>query len=148
MLLGSQSTLQYVSKPSYQNFRRKIHHKSESICHTKFLHSALQSAHPKTYMCRYSRLFKHIFPVKIEIFFKIFLLASGKNFTFCWFWLGTLHQNGLSGMYIGFQLCWIQWHWFEILTISSSWNIKTWGEKYIKWVKNHQNRMGPMQQCF
>ena len=25
----------------------------------------------------------------------------GKYFTFCWFWLGKMHQNGLSGTYLG-----------------------------------------------
>ena len=24
---------------------------------------------------------------------------SGKNFTFCWFWLGKMHRNGLRGAY-------------------------------------------------
>ena len=40
---------------------------------------------------------------------------SGKNFTFCWFWLRKMHQNGLSGMYLGFEVCQIQWHWVSSL---------------------------------
>ena len=43
---------------------------------------------------------------------------SGKNFTFCWFWLGKMHQNGLSGAYLGFETCQIQWHLFQVSTIS------------------------------
>ena len=54
---------------------------------------------------------------------------SGKNFTFCWFWLGKMHQNGLSGTYLEFQVCQIQWHGFQVSTISSSWKIKILGDK-------------------
>ena len=31
--------------------------------------------------------------------------STGKNFTFCWFWLGKMHWNGLSGAYGGFKAC-------------------------------------------
>ena len=40
-------------------------------------------------MYRFSSLFEHFFPVKIDIFF-IFVMGSWQtalNFTFCWFWL-------------------------------------------------------------
>ena len=55
---------------------------------------------------------------------------SGKNFTFCWFWLGKKHWNGLSGAYLGLKACRIQWHRFWVSMISSSWKIKIWGDKY------------------
>ena len=60
-------------------------------------------AYPKTYMCRFSSLFKHFFPVQIDIFH---FLSGGvkqiaKNFTFCWFWLAKMHWNGLSGADLG-----------------------------------------------
>ena len=48
----------------------------KSTCPTKFSHSALQSAYPKTYMCRLSSLFKHFFPVQIDISF--FIFCQGK----------------------------------------------------------------------
>ena len=51
------------------------------------------------------------------------------NFTFCWFWLGKMHWNSLSGAYIGFKACQIQWHWFWVSMISSSWKIKISGEQ-------------------
>ena len=127
------------------------HHNSESTCHTKFniIHCKQHTQKP---VCRDCQAFTTLLTCWNWHFFLIFgkwpVMQTAKNFTFCWFWLGKLHQNGLSGMYIGFQVCWIQWHWFGVPTISSSWKIKIWGEKYIKWVKNHQNRMGPMQQCF
>ena len=51
-----------------------------------------------------------------------------------------MHQNGLSGAYIGFETCQIQQCWFWVSMISSSWKIKIskekssikWGEKTIK----------------
>ena len=54
---------------------------------------------------------------------------SGKDFTFCWFWLGEMHQNGLSGVYLGFKA----WHSFQISTISGSWKIKFKDTSSIKW---------------
>ena len=45
-------------------------------------------------------------------------LQTAKIFTFCWFWVGKVHQNCLSGMYIGFDACQIQWHLFKVSTIS------------------------------
>ena len=56
------------------------------------------------------------------------ITISGKNFTFCWFWLGKMHQNCLSGMYIGFKACWIQWHLLQVSIISSSWKITILGD--------------------
>ena len=55
---------------------------------------------------------------------------SGKNFIFCWFWLGKKHQNGLSGAYLGFKACWIQLHRFWVSMISSSWKIKISGKNF------------------
>ena len=68
---------------------------------------------------------------------------SGKNFTFCWFWLGKMHHNGLSGMYLGFEVCQIQWHRFQVSMISGSWKIKISGKNFTFcwfWLgKMHQN---------
>ena len=90
--------------------------------------------------------------VKLTFFFKFFVKGvkpSVKFFTFCWFWLGKMHQNGLSGMYIGFQVCWIQWHWFGISTIGGfQKNPHLRRKVHVKWGKNNQNGMGPMQQCY
>ena len=52
-----------------------------------------------------------------------------QNLTFCWFWMGKMHQNGLSGAYIGFKACQIQWHLFQLSMISSSWKIKMFRDK-------------------
>ena len=62
--------------------------------------------------------------VQIDGFFFHFWLGgvkqTAKNFTFCWFWLGKMHWNGLSGAYLGFEACQIQWHGFWVYTISGS----------------------------
>ena len=49
---------------------------------------------------------------------------TAKNFTFSWFWLGKMHWISLSGVYLRFKACWIQWHGFQVSTISGSWKIK------------------------
>ena len=75
----------------------------------------------ETYMCTFASLCKHFFPVQIDIFFQFFCqgeLRKQPNFTFCWFWLGKMHQNGLSGAYLGFKACQIQWHLLWVSTIS------------------------------
>ena len=58
-------------------------------------------------------------------FFSGGVKEKAKNFTFCWFWLGKMYQNGLSHTYLGFEACQIQWHLFQ-----------------VKWfLKNHNFRM-------
>ena len=68
---------------------------------------------------------------------------TAKNFTFCWFWLGKMHWNGLSGTYLGFEACQIQWCRFQVSMISGSWNIKISGKNFTFcwfWLgKMHQN---------
>ena len=80
-------------------------------------------------------------------FFFIFLSGKvkqrAKNFTFCWFWLGKKHQNGLSGTDLRFEVCQIHWHWFQVYTISSSWKITISGKNFTFcwfWLgRKHQN---------
>ena len=38
-------------------------------------------------------------------------------------------KNGLGDVYLGFDVCQIQWHRFQVSTISSSWKIKILGDK-------------------
>ena len=66
--LGLILPLHHVSEPYASTFLSKIkksHHNLKSTCQTKFAHSACI---PKTYMCRFSSLFVHFFPVQIDIF--------------------------------------------------------------------------------
>ena len=71
---------------------QKNYNNSKSTWHTKFSHIALQSAYPKTYMCRFASLCKHFFPVQIDFFsvfcqgefrkqpkFYMLLILTGKN---------------------------------------------------------------------
>ena len=115
-----------MPKPSCQK-SRKIIITEKSTCHTKFSHSALQSAYPKPYMCRFSSLFEHFFPVQIDVFF-IFcqgeLSKYPKILHFVDFEMGEMHQNGLSGTYLEFKACQIQWCRFQV---------------YNKWFLKHQN---------
>ena len=86
-------------------------------------------------MAQVSSLYNKWFLKKIK--------PSGKNFTFCWFWLGKMHQNGLDCVYLGFETCQIQWHRFQVSTITSSWKIKISGKNFtFCWfwlVKMHWN---------
>ena len=111
---------------------QKNHNNSKSTCHTKFWHSALWSGYPKTYMCRFASLCKHFFPVQIDIF-SVFLrgeLRKQAYFTFCWLWLGKMHGNGLSVMYLGVEACQIQCYRFWVSAISGSWKITISGKNF------------------
>ena len=58
------------------------------------------------------------------MFFQFFVRrrsGNSQNFTFCWFWLGKMHQNCLSGTYLGFKACQIQCCRFHVSAISGSW---------------------------
>ena len=67
------------------------------------------------------------FPVQIDIFF-IFcqgeLSKQAKILHFIDFDWEKMHQNGLSGVYLGFEECQIHWCSFWVSTISGSWKIK------------------------
>ena len=101
-------------------------------------------------MCRFSSLSKHLSLHKLTLFsfFVGGVKWTAKNFTFCWFWLGKMHQNGLSGMYLGFEVCQIQWHLFQVSTISNSWKIKISGKNFTFcwfWLgKMHHNGLSGM----
>ena len=80
---------------------------------------------------------------------------TAKLFTFCWFWLGNMHQNGLSGTYLGFEACQIQWCRFWVSTIRGSWKIKISGKNFTfcsfwleknasEWLKWHVFRVSGM----
>ena len=56
------------------------------------------------------------------------ITTSGKNFTFCSFWLKKMHWNCLSCMYLGLMACQIQWHLFWVSTLSGSWKITILGD--------------------
>ena len=107
-----------------QNFRQKFH--ILLILTGKMHQNGLSGMYLGFEVCQIQW---HLFQVStISSSWKIKI--SGKNFTFCWFWLGKMHHNGLSGMYLGFEVCQIQWHRFQVSTISSCWKIKISGKNF------------------
>ena len=72
-------------------------------------------------MCRFTNLCKHFFPVQIDIF-SVFFSGGVKEIAIFHILLivtGKMHGNGLSGMYLGFEACWIQCCRFWVSAISS-----------------------------
>ena len=136
IFLTSHSTLTTMfqnpmPKPSCQKSRKTI--LTQKVLVTQSSNSALLLAYPKTYMCKFSSLSNTFSIVQIDGFF--YFLSGGvkqtaKNFTFCWFWLGKMHQNGLSGTYLGFEVCQIQWHRFWVYTISGSMKNHNFRQKF------------------
>ena len=91
------------------------------------------SAYPKTYMCRFSSHSEHFFHVQIHVFFPFFARGNAVNsqkFHILLILSGKMHWNGLSGAYLGFEVCQIQWHRFWVSMISGSWKIKIWGRNF------------------
>ena len=69
------------------------------------------------------QVFVNILSLWELMFFQFFVRGSsgnGQNFTFGWFWLGTMHWNGLSGAYLRLEVCQIQYHRFWVSVISGS----------------------------
>ena len=120
-------------KPSCQKSRKAI--VTQKVLVTQSSNIVHCNWHTQKPICTNFQAFQTLFPCSNWCFFFHFLSGEvkqrAKNFTFCWFWLGKKHQNGLSGTYgIGFEVCQIQWHF-----ISSPNPI------YNKWfMKNHNFR--------
>ena len=82
--------------------------------------------HTQKLICADFQAFSNTFSLYKLTFFHFCQGEFSKQpkFTFCWFWLVKMHQNGLSGTYLGFKVCQIQWQRFWVSTISGSWKIK------------------------
>ena len=101
--------------------------------------------HTQKPTCADIQAFSNIFSLfKLMGFFFHFssvrVKETAKNFTFSWIWLGKMHRNCLSGVYLGFKACQIQWHLFWDSIICSSWKITILGDtqhkmglKPLKW---------------
>ena len=122
-----------ISWPSHKKCRKTIITQKVLVTQSSNIVHCDQP-YPKTYMCRFGSLCEHFFPVQIDVFFFSFLSGgvqeNSQNFTFCWFWLGKMHQNGLSGAYLGFEACWIQCCRFQVSVISGSWKITISGKNF------------------
>ena len=121
----------WVSKPSYQISRKPI--MSQKVLVTQSSNIVHCDWHfKKPIRAWFSSLSKHLSLHKLT-FFSFFiggLKWTGKNFPFCWFWLRKMHHNGLSGTYLGFEVCQIQWHSYQVSSISHSCEIKIWGKYF------------------
>ena len=81
------------------------------------------------------QVFSYTFPLfKLMGFFFHFLLGEfwkqPKISHFCWLLLRKMHPNGMSGMYLGFEMCQIQWQRFQISMISGPLKINTSGKNF------------------
>ena len=120
-----------MPNPSYYKSRKTLIN-SKGTCHTMFWHSALWLAYPKIYICQFSSLFKHfsLFKLMSFSFFcqgEFIKLSKISNLLIL---TGKMHQNGLSGAHIGFKVCQIQWHRFQVSTLSGFWEIKNSGKNF------------------
>ena len=114
-----------MPQPSCQKSRKtiitqKVHVRQSS-------HSALWLEYPKTYMCRFSSLFVHFFPVQIDFFyffcqgnqansqkFHILLILTGKN-----------------------ALKWLKWYVFRVWGVSNQ--MVQVSSLYNKWFLKNPN---------
>ena len=101
-----------MPKPSCQKSRKtRITEKVLVIQSSNIVH---YDQHMQKPACSDFQAFSNTFSLyKLTYFIFLFFLSGGvqqtaKNFTFCWFWLGKTHWNGLSGAYLGFEACQIQ----------------------------------------
>ena len=99
-----------MPKPSCQKSRKTII--TQKVLLTQSSNIVHCNWHTQKPICADFQAFSNTFSLFKLMFFHF--LSGGvkqraKNFTFCWFWLGKMHQNGLSGTYLGFEVCQIQW---------------------------------------
>ena len=113
--------------------------------------------HTQKPVCTDFQAFSNTFPLfkLMGFFFSFFVRGvqqTAKNLTFCWFWMGKMHWNGLSGAYLGFEACQIQWHKFWVSMISGSWKITISGKNFTFcwfWLgKIHQNGLSGVYVVF
>ena len=120
-----------VPKPSCQKFRKTII--TEKVLITQSSNIVHCNWHTQKPVCANFQAFWNTFPCSDWCFFHCLsggVQQTAKNFTFCGFWLGKMHWNGLSGAYLGFEACWIQWYRFQVSMISGSWKITILGKKF------------------
>ena len=134
----------------YTMFQNPMHKKKINIITQKVLVTQSSNMvhcnwHTQKPICADMQAFLNTFPCSNWCFF-IFCqgeLRKQPKFTFCWFWLGKMHQNGFSGVYLGFEACRIQCQnqnfrqKFHILLILT-------GKNDLKWLEWHIFRVWSM----
>ena len=96
--------IHHVSESYAWTFLSKIQknlHNSKSPCHTKFWHSALWLAYPKSSLCRFSSLLEYFFPVQTDVFFSFCVRGSSGNRHKFHILLILTVKNALK---------WLEWH--------------------------------------
>ena len=115
-----------MPQPSCQKSRKTII--TQKVLVRQSSHIVHCDWHSQKPICADFQAFLYTFSLYKLTFFHFFLSGgvkqTAKNFTFCWFWLGKMHWNGLSGVFLGFEACQIQWCRFWVSTVSGSWKIK------------------------
>ena len=132
-------------KASCQKSRKTI--RTQKVLVTQSSNIVHCDQHTQKPLCADFQVFSNTFSLYKLMFFFNFLSGGVKqtatNCTFCWFWLGKMQLKGLSGMYLGFKACQIQWCRFWVSMISSSWKINISGKNFTFcwfWLgKMHQN---------
>ena len=119
-----------ISRPSSKKWRKTII--TQKVLVTQSFNIVHCNRHTPNPMCPDLQAFSNIFPCSKWCFFH-FLSGAVKNsqkFTFCCIWLGKMHWNCLSGIYLGFKACQIQCCRFWVSVISSSWKITISGKYF------------------
>ena len=123
-----------ISWPSHKKCRKTI--MTQKVLVTPSSNIVHCNWHTQKPTCADLQAFANTFSLcKLTFFQFCFVRGSSgnsQNFTFCWFWLGKMHQNCLSGAYSGFKACQIQWHLLQVSMISGSWKITILGDTLQK----------------
>ena len=118
-----------VSWPSHKKCRKTII--TQKVPVTQSSNIVHCNQHTQNLHVQICKPLQTLFPCGNWCFFSVFCqgeLRKQQNFTFCWFWLGKMHQNGLSGAYWGLEACQIQWHLLQGSMMSGSWKITILGD--------------------
>ena len=118
-----------ISRPSHRKCRKTII--TQKVLVTQNSNIVHCDWHTQKPVSADLQAFANTFSLCKLTFFQCFVrgsLGNSQNFTFCWFWLGKMHQNGLSGTYLGFEACQIQCHRFWVSAISCSWKMTISGK--------------------
>ena len=113
-----------ISRPSHKKCRKTII--TQKVLVTQSFNIVHCDQHTQKPIGAVWKPLRTLFPYANWCFFQFLSGGSSgnsQNFAFCQFSLGKMHQNGLSGRYLGSEACQIQWHLLQVPTISSSWEI-------------------------
>ena len=123
-----------MSKPSCQKSRKTII--TQKVLVIQNSHIVHCDQHSQKAICADFQAFSNTFSLCKLIWFSFLsggVKQTATNCTFCWFWLGKMNWNGLSGAYLGFEVCGIQWYRLWVSVIRCFWEITISGKTFIFW---------------